>query len=163
MEAQQTPPHGYPEIVKFFGDPQFDGANVSAQWERNNMVSARDLPGLTHSLYVHKLIEAPLRRALARCVNFQDGYHIWTFGCFAPRQKRGVAELSVHTFGAAVDLNAAANRMIICEREDPKRELPGARDIPDGWIHAFYDEGFEWGGNFSHRFDPMHFQYCSGY
>lgn len=163
MDAQQIAPHGYPEIVKFFGDPMFDGVNVSPKWERANMVSARDLPGLTHSLYVHRLIEAPLRRALTRCVGFNDGYRIWTIGCFAPRLQRGSERVSVHTFGGAVDLNAAANRLIICGEEDPRRQAPGARDIPPAWVHAFTDEGFTWGGLFHNRFDPMHFQYCSGF
>jgi hypothetical protein len=157
-------PHGYQEIVTYFGDPCFDGRTVSSQWENRSMLLARDLPGLDHSLYCHRYIEGPLRAALAACVALGDGYKIRKIGCFAPRLKRGLDQVSIHTFGAAVDINPDQNPLITnCPPSDPRRAAPGARDVPDTWIDCFRAQGFVWGGDFATRFDAMHFQLASGY
>lgn len=159
-----TPPHGYPAIVAYYGDPQFDGRTVDVKWEARNMILVRDLPGLTRSLYCHRYIEGPLRAALAACVALDDGYTIRKIGCFAPRLKRGSDQVSVHTFGAAIDLNPDTNPLIVnCPLDDPRRTAPGARDIPDAWVAAFAAQGFTWGGSWAHRWDPMHLQLCDGF
>jgi hypothetical protein len=88
-------------------------------------------------------------------------YVVRTLGCFAPRPKRVNGDLSVHSWGLAVDINPDAN---------PLAAQPGpvaavgqlGRDIPDAWVQAFEDVGFVWGGRF-HRPDPMHFQWVRGY
>lgn len=156
-------PHGYAEIVKFFGDPRVitigGKVHVDAAWEDRSMVLVRDLPGITR-LYVHRLIVEPLRAALKKSAE-QYGWKPKTIGCFAPRAKRGVAELSVHTFGAAVDVDASDNRLIVdCRLDDPRRSL---YTIPSGVVAIWEAEGFFWGGRFKNRFDPMHFQLCDGY
>lgn len=162
--ASILPPRGYNAIVAAFGDPKFDGSGVDQQWEAASMKSFDDLPLVApRKLYIHRLIEAPLRAALQACAELGLPYTIDTIGCFAPRQKRGVNQLSVHTFGIAVDINAARNQLLICDVGNPLRTAPGSYDIPDAWIDAFKQCGFTWGGEFQHRFDPMHFQYASGY
>lgn len=158
-----TPPIGLAQILATFGDPKYDGhGGVSPAWEDAHMVLVRDLP-LIPKLYCNRVIVEPLRAALTACAELGDGYHLGTIGCFAPRAKRGTEGLSVHTWGAAVDINPDCNRLIVCELDDPRRTAPGARDIPDAWITAFKAAGFVWGGDFRHRFDPMHFQWCAGY
>jgi len=75
------------------------------------------------------------------------GYDVWG-GCFNFRLIRGGKELSVHSWGAAVD---------IC----PGRgEMGNANDtifFPPWIVKAFSEEGFKWGGHFN-RTDGMHFE-----
>jgi len=71
-------------------------------------------------------------------------------GCYWPRHKMHdpARELSLHSWGIAVDFNAATN-------------MPGAKgDMPARIIEIFAGHGFYWGGHFG---DPMHFQYARGY
>ena len=117
------------------------------------MKMVSDLPGVGKRLYIHRAIEAPLRLALSRCLALGDGYEVKTIGCFAPRGKRvNPSALSVHSWGIAVDINAATN---------PMRNTM-TKDIPDTWIAIFEAIGWTWGGRFRIP-DPMHMQWCAGY
>ena len=157
-------PHGYQAVLSYYGDPGFDGNTVSPKWEERNMVMARDLPLLTHSIYCHKYAEGPLRAALTACAALNDGYQIRKIGCFAPRFVRGsTTSVSMHTFGCAIDINADTNPLITnCPPGDPRRLAPGASDLPLAWIALFEQCGWFWGGRFSSRWDPMHLQLATG-
>ena len=73
-------------------------------------------------------------------------------GCFSFRHKSRSNELSVHSWGIAVDINPETNPM------GTKGNMP--KDV----IRVFKDHGFSWGGDWpGKRKDPMHFQYCEGY
>lgn len=156
-------PNGLAEIYATYGDPKYrPPGTVDAAWESANMVTVRDLPLVSHKLYVHSLIATPLRRALARCAVI-GGYQLTTIGCFAPRAQRGSNGflLSLHTWGVAVDLNPETNKLVTpCYEDDPRR---AEFDLPMAWVNAFKAEGWTWGGDFKHRFDPMHMQMASGY
>lgn len=156
-------PNGLAEIMATYGDPKYrPPGQVDSAWESANMVKIYDLPLVRHALYVHRLIMTPLRRALARC-SVIGGYDIHTIGCFAPRAQRGSNGLllSTHTWGIAVDINPEQNSLISpCDEFDSRRSQ---FDIPSEWVDAFESEGFTWGGDFRHRFDPMHFQLATGY
>ena len=155
-------PSGYPEVVAMYGDPSPRVLStgelvVSPAWERANMVLVRNLPGVA-KLYCHRLIVEPLRRALTTAT--ATGWAPKTIGCFSPRAKRSSAHLSLHTFGVAVDIDAADNAMILhCAPDDERRKVYA---MPDAVIAAFAAEGFMWGGAFSASFDPMHFQLATG-
>jgi len=71
-------------------------------------------------------------------------------GTYNPRKVRGSAtKWSNHAFGAAIDLNAAENGF-------------NARStIPLPVIAAFKRQGARWGGDYTRRKDPMHFEFCS--
>lgn len=156
-------PHGYQQVLAYYGDPRFDGRTVDVKWERNNMVLARDLPLMTRSIYCHKLAEAPLRTALTWCAELDDGYQIKKLGCFNPRLVRGSDSVSMHTLGIAFDLNPDTNPLIVkCPEGDPRRLDPKACDIPLAWIALWEQAGFFWGGRFKKRYDPQHFQLCTG-
>jgi hypothetical protein len=151
------PPHGLTQLKIAFGDIQVRGGQVVAprDWESDNMIMVFDLPGVpVRRLYVNKHVGPSLREALAACVALNDGYKIRTIGCFAPRVKRVNGELSVHSWGAAIDINADTNPL----------SLDGVlrRDIPDAWVAEFEKRGWTWGGRFK-KPDSMHFQYISGY
>lgn len=152
------PPHGLDAIKQCYGDITVRAGQVTTPgWEDRNMVIVTDMPGLSpgRRFYVNKKVEPILRSALAACLALEDGYQILTLGCFAPRPKRVNGDLSMHSWGAAVDGNSATN---------PLASAPGLiqRDIPDAWIAEFERRGFRWGGRFP-RADCMHFQLASGY
>lgn len=157
-------PHGLKEIVAVYGDPKVQMTErgeftVDATWERANMLTIEH-PSLPRGhIYVHRLAAEPLEALLDAWASI-GGYHIRTFGCFAPRAQRGGAAASLHSWGVAFDLNAAANAMLVRRPADVAR---AKRDVPDAWIAEAKRRGWMWGGNFKRRWDPMHFQLATGY
>lgn len=166
-DAQLMPdvPNGYDEIVSFFGDPHFDGNTVDPKWEEENMTLVQWPQWGIPRLYLHRKIIQPLQNAIVLARMTLPTYSIRRIGCFNPRFQRGSSSVvSVHTFGAAVDINSDQNPLIApCAEDDPRRAETKYHDLPDEWIDAFRRQGFFWGGDFSSRFDPMHFQFCTGF
>lgn len=66
-------------------------------------------------------------------------------GCFNIRKKRGATSMSLHSWGLAIDINAAWNGF-----GKPPTMSPEL-------VKCFTDAGFDWGGKWS-RPDGMHFQ-----
>lgn len=153
------PPHGLEDLRARFGAIEVAGGAITEPpgWESRSMHTVADLPLWgPRRLHLNNALEAPLREALGRCQALADGYELVKLGCFAPRMKRVNGDLSVHSWGLAVDLNPDANPLA------PARGAPCVKDIPDAWVAIFEEVGFTWGGRFL-RPDPMHFQWCSGY
>jgi len=65
------------------------------------------------------------------------------------------SELSLHSFGIAIDIN-----------DDTNPNGSTKTDIPQGIINIFKSHGFRWGGDYQSTKDPMHFEWlgydCSG-
>jgi hypothetical protein len=70
-----------------------------------------------------------------------------TGGAYAWRPQRGAKKLSRHCWAIAVDLDVAENPMGSKGRMHP------------AVIAAFTAHGFEWGGSWRTRRDPMHFEF----
>lgn len=98
-------------------------------------------------------IAPPLMRALQAISegNLQD--QLETFdGCFNIRLVRGSSHaMSAHSYGLAIDLNADDNELGQTEG--------GFYKSPE-FVKCFTDQGFDWGGSFHSRKDPMHFSYA---
>lgn len=173
-------PNGLPEIIQVYGDPKVQIVNgewqVDISWESANMVTIHHPLMPKGKLYVHHLVAQPMLNLLERWsarIAAGDPYRVLTLGSFAPRAQRGSSGLvaSTHTWGIAFDLNADTNLLISpCDFDDPKRRafplvVNGQiwRDIPLAWVDDARAEGWFYGGAFLHRFDPMHFQFCSGF
>jgi D-alanyl-D-alanine carboxypeptidase/Putative peptidoglycan binding domain len=161
-------PIGFGEIIATFGDPRpllepngtITPTNL-ARWERQ-ILAACSVPfeltvgggdgEMIRSFQCHRLLTGVFeavfdeldRRGLRSAIKTWDG-------TFAFRAIRGETHLSVHAFGAAIDLNAATN------------PLGGPGDMSPDVIAVFQHFGFLWGGDFHARKDPMHFQYATGY
>ena len=98
-------------------------------------------------LYCNKIIVAPLSQAFTNLIDREFVKELKTFdGCFNVRRKRGLKSLSLHSWGIAVDVNAAWNGL----GKEPT--------LSEGFIKCFTDAGFEWGGTWKNRPDGMHFQ-----
>lgn len=70
-------------------------------------------------------------------------------GIFSVRPVRGGSTPSLHSWGLAIDINPSTN---------PLQKTSKKRTLSDKFIKCFKDAGFDWGGDFKSRFDPMHFQ-----
>ena len=128
---------------------------ILGEWERQNIVAIRPPLALQAgngraigSIRCHRLIAAPLRRALEELAEAGLGHLINTFdGCFVPRHMlwNPKKPLSRHSWGIAVDVNA--------------RLFPyGSAAKQDGrLVAAFEKQGFVWGGRWRTP-DPMHFE-----
>lgn len=151
------PPQGLDELKATYGDIAIaNGEVITPGWEITNMMVARE-PWLPNGkIYVHKKAWPLFKAAFEECLALNDGYAIKTLGCFAPRPKRVNGDISTHSWGIAMDLNAATN---------PLAAEPGGTlisDIPATWIDLFESLGFTWGGRW-HRPDAMHFQFVTSY
>lgn len=161
-----NPPTGLDGVLAFYGDPKaYQSGNVvlvDPAWEQANMAGFT-LPGYPKRVYMHKrfgpLVIEALSDAIARC----PGYVIRSVGCFSPRFKKRidadgktsyrVGALSIHSWGAAIDLNADSNPF-----------GSALFDMPDEYVQAFESRGFRWGGRWLGRsLDAQHFQFAVGY
>lgn len=116
--------------------------DIAANWTN----SATRQP--TFAIYCNKDIHGPLLSALLAVRERGLLKQLKTFdGCFSVRPIRGHQDrLSAHCFAAAIDINAATNRLgTVGENSD---ELSA----------CFIEQGFTWGKTFS-RMDPMHYSY----
>ncbi len=70
-------------------------------------------------------------------------------GVYSFRRISGSGRLSVHAFGAAIDLDPGRN---------PLGKPWEFGMMPLGVVNVFEAEGWEWGGRWTHRPDCQHFQ-----
>lgn len=97
-------------------------------------------------LYCNKEMISPLMQAFSNIIDrgLINELKTWD-GCFNVRKKRGLNSLSLHSWGIAIDINAAWNGL-------GKTPTMSAK-----LVKCFTDCGFYWGGNFKRR-DGMHFE-----
>jgi D-alanyl-D-alanine carboxypeptidase-like protein/putative peptidoglycan binding protein len=163
-------PDGFEEVIALYGDPRPligpDGGldeDNSALWQRQILgrgklpfpipLDPRNPAKVKSTFYAHRklvgLFEAVFQE-IAR-LGLQRQIHSWG-GIYNFRPIRGTSKrLSLHAFGAAIDLNSETN------------QLGKEGDMNDAVVEIFRHFGFLWGGDFRTRPDPMHFQYATGY
>jgi D-alanyl-D-alanine carboxypeptidase len=135
---------GEPAVGLPYGD---DWIRLDPAFLRRHIVS-RSVP-ILGSVTCHRAMIRPLRaafgelarRGLSRLVNPGD-----YAGCHAPRRIQPRGQLSLHAWGVAIDLNAAANPFMGRSRQDPRL------------VRTMERHGFTWGGDWPTRPDPMHFE-----
>lgn len=72
-------------------------------------------------------------------------------GCYEFRRARGLAQLSMHSYGVAIDLDPERNGLGV-------KWEKGKGMMPEEVIEIFEAHGWTWGGRWKTRPDPMHFQ-----
>ncbi|HEU0132553.1 MAG TPA: M15 family metallopeptidase [Mycobacteriales bacterium] len=117
-----------------------------ARWVASNIVSGT-VPILGR-VTCHRLMLPQLRAALAevQAAGLGDLVHSYD-GCYVPRfiERDPSHPISLHTWGIAIDLDAASNQR-------------GGRGTMDARVVAIFKRwGFRWGGDWSYT-DPMHFE-----
>ena len=97
-------------------------------------------------LYCNKAIVDPLIVAFTNVIERGLIKELKTWdGCFNVRRKRGLKSLSLHSWGIAIDINAACNGL----GKEPTMSVE--------LVKCFTDAGFDWGGTWTRK-DGMHFQ-----
>ena len=167
-----TWPKDTPETLEAFYGPLVLGASgrPTIKWEREHLSSfatpyplalswdpAKKVSRITcHTKVADSL--ARILKAILALYETQDTIvkarmHLYG-GCYCFRPSRGSNRLSVHAYGATVDLDPEANPM-------GKPYDPAAGMMPQPVIDIFKKEGWTWGGDFKNRPDCMHFQAAS--
>lgn len=105
-----------------------------------------EIGAIPKRLYCNRDIIPPLERAFANIIDRGLIQQLKTFdGCFNIRKKAQGTTPSLHSWGVAIDINAAWNGY--GKKPTLTKEL----------VACFTDAGFDWGGNWSMP-DGMHFQ-----
>ena len=124
-----------------FGAPEKEKGMVL--W---NVPEELKIGAVPRRIYCNRAMVDPLARAFGCLIDkgLIDELRTWD-GCFNIRNKRSSASPSLHSWGLAVDLNAAWNQ-------------PGRRStLSPGFVACFVGAGFDHGGAWA-RPDAMHFQ-----
>lgn len=135
------------QCINKFGEPTPD-------FERKHMVlwdvpTELEIGVIPKRIYCNKLIVDPLKQAFSNLIHrgFVKELKTWD-GCFNIRKMRGLNSMSLHSWGIAIDVNAAWNQL----NKTPTLTL--------GFVKCFTDAGFDWGGLWK-RSDGMHFELAS--
>lgn len=104
---------------------------------------------LVKTLYCHKILVEPFIDAVSKIQKKGGLDHLTSFdGCFAIRRSRRDVRQSVHSWGLAIDINAADNQLGV------------KPTIDQVIIDSFQSAGFVWGGDWQVP-DGMHFQFVT--
>lgn len=144
-------PESREQLYELFGDPLTAG-----YWEAYGGFCETP-PELNHvfsstwngknGFWCNKLLAQIFQRAYAQIVKEGLAGELYSFdGCYCVRNVRGGDQLSMHSWGIAIDHNAKTNR------------LGSKGDMHPKVVAIFEAEEFTYGGKFR-RSDPMHFEF----
>lgn len=181
IAAPRPDPHppemsGISERVRIYGDPGMRATEVNAEWKRRNIVTCRDgngdrpsMPGVPAKWYfeTHRLVEPHARRAFEMARIGSPEYEIERAASFVFRHQRHdpARPLSLHSWGIAIDVDAAHNSARTFDRGAYPAPWSAAwmaiwpRGLPQGFVEGFESSGWTWGGRWAKYCDPMHFQW----
>ena len=129
------------QALKKYGDPTKESSMVV--WDVPGYLEVGVIP---KKLYCNKDMVAPLTQAFTNLTSRGKASELKTFdGCFNIRKKRGLSSMSLHSWGIAIDVNAAWNQLNMTPTLSPE------------FVKCFTDAGFDWGGTWQRK-DGMHFQ-----
>ena len=133
------------DCLKKWGNPTIV-ANELKYMTVWDVPSHLEIGAIPKKLYCNKLIVGPLMQAFSNLIDRGLVGELKTWdGCFNIRKKRGLKSFSLHSWGIAVDVNAAWNGL----GKEPTMSAE--------FVKCFTDAGFDWGGIWSRK-DGMHFQ-----
>ena len=130
------------QALKKYGDPIKESGMIL--WDVPPTLEIGVIP---KRLYCNKDMVGPLTTAFSTLISRGFVQELKTFdGCFNIRKKRGLTSMSLHSWGLAIDVNAAWNGLNVTPV------------LSAGFVKCFTDAGFDWGGHWTGRVDGMHFQ-----
>ncbi len=157
-------PSGYQEMISLFGDihPYIkEDGTLDSRWE-NKILDVCYLPypmrlswamnQTITKIHCHQLLTCMFRDIFIEVsdAGLSSACNIFG-GCYQYRSQRGLNKLSTHAWGISIDI-------------DPEHNPLGSKGTMDmGVVKIFEAHGFVWGGKFTERKDPRHFQFYSGY
>jgi len=129
------------QALKKYGDPAKELGMIL--WDVPPTLEIGVIP---KRLYCNRDMIAPLTTAFSNLISRGFVQELKTFdGCFNIRKKRGLASMSLHAWGLAIDVNASWNGLGVTPV------------LSAGFVKCFTDAGFDWGGTWQRK-DGMHFQ-----
>lgn len=154
--------------VMLYGVPDGD---PHGEWARKNIVYCGGngkaerpaMPGVPPHLWfaVHRKAEPKMRAAFAAAKLACPAYVIRSAGCWVYRHQQHdpTRPLSIHSWGAAVDVDASTNGLRSRTIEPYSaawiKEYP--KGLPYEWVKGFLSVGgMDWGGSWRGTCDPMH-------
>jgi hypothetical protein len=159
------------ELEVFYGRHRLgvDGRPTAA-WERDSlmritlpypMTLSWDLSVDIRKATCHKKVAESLTNILEQLLDHYGSIqeikrarmHLFG-GCYNFRRVSGSNRLSIHAWGAGIDLDPQKNPL-----GKPYDESAGM--MPKAVVRIFESEGWKWGGRFRSRPDCMHFQAAS--
>ena len=124
-----------------FGSPEIEKGMVLF-----DVPTEMEIGAIPKRIYCNKYMVEPLKKALKNIIDRGLISQLKTWdGCFQIRNKRSGTSPSLHSWGLAVDINAAWNGF--GKKPTMSKEL----------VQCFKDAGFDWGGDWIIK-DGMHFQ-----
>lgn len=128
---------------KKYGEPSANNPCM-VLWDVPNELEIGLIP---KRIYCNKDLIKPLTKAFQALIKTGKVEELKTYdGCFNIRKIRGGKQMSLHSWGIAIDVNAFENGL----GQQPK--------LSPEFVKCFTDAGFDWGGNWVSRKDGMHFQ-----
>jgi hypothetical protein len=136
------------QCLSKWGDPALS-SNETKYMVMWDVPSDLEIGTLPNKVYCNRAMIEPLSKAFRNIIDrgLLDQVRTWD-GCFNVRKKRGATSQSLHSWGIAIDINAAWNGF--GKKPTMSQEL----------VKCFTDVGFDWGGTWS-KPDGMHFQLSS--
>ena len=129
------------QALKKYGDPTKESSMTL--WDVPKELEIGVLP---KRLYCNKDMILPLTKAFKNLISTGCVKELKTWdGCFNIRKKRGLASMSLHSWGIAIDVNAAWNQLNMTPA------------LSKEFVNCFVTAGFDWGGTWTRK-DGMHFQ-----
>lgn len=160
-------PRNRADVIALLGDPGKGAVNPA--WEKANIVTVRDLPGVPTKWYfqTHRLIEPYIREALRRAKEAAPDYQIERAASFVFRHQRHdkTRPLSYHSWGVAFDVDPGLNHAVQFSPGQTPEPFGKAwrstwpKGLPQAWVEAVESVGFTWGGRWKGFCDPMHFEF----
>lgn len=151
------PPNGMAEVKARYGDFTFheqSGGNVmiDGSWMHDNLVVLHNVAGTGLNIQLHRLIAPLFEVTMEEALKAAPGYKIRMMGghCARHQLHNPKFPLSIHSWGAAVDLNWDTNPL-----------GQATCDFPQPFLDAFAFRGWTYGIKFATK-DPMHWQYAVG-
>lgn len=129
------------QCLKRFGDPEKETNMVL--WDVPEDIN-KAIPTIPNKIYCNQLLVKPLETAFRKMMAKGLQFKTWD-GCFNIRNKRGLNSLSLHSWGLAIDVDAAWNGLGKPATLNPEI------------VKCFKDSGFDWGGDWQ-RTDGMHLE-----
>lgn len=129
------------DCLKKYGDPSNE--RNMFMWD---VPSELEIGHIPKRIYCNRDLSVPLSQAFRNLIDRGIVGQLKTWdGCFNIRKKRGGATSSLHSWGIAIDVNAAWNGFGKTPTMSPEM------------VKCFTDAGFDWGGTWK-KPDGMHFQ-----
>ncbi len=131
------------QALKKYGTPSQSNPNLIL-WD---VPAELEIGVIPKRIYCNKDMVAPLTAAFKALIATGCVTELKTWdGCFNIRKKRGLASMSLHSWGLAIDVNAFENGL----GQTPK--------LSKLFVSCFTNNGFNWGGNWKSRVDGMHME-----